>query len=352
MPAFSEESKPFYTVSYLALRPGPHAREQIIDLFWPEMDLPDGRNNLSTALSGLRRQLEPPGVRKGAVLVTTHAQAGLDPAAVSTDVAEFERLLRNAERAGEPKERVGLLAGALALYGGSFQPGNYQDWAVRESERLEARRVAALDALADDLETLGHYAEAVSATRQRLEADPYAEAVQIGLIRRLVGSGQSGAARKAAQEFEQLFREEFGAGLDTETRRAIEEILAQPVLLPASVPSAQTSFLSQTPITAGLTEPKQEDTPPVQEKAALPFWLNRLPPCFCQPKMIPATPVFTAIPPGWSRWLGRAARARRAWPPSSDAGLRNASGTGAALSHWRTSVGRTRFQTGSHSLCT
>ena len=51
-------------LAYLALRPGLHSREQIIDLFWPDLDLPEGRNNLSTALSGLRRLLEPPGVRK------------------------------------------------------------------------------------------------------------------------------------------------------------------------------------------------------------------------------------------------------------------------------------------------
>ena len=93
-------------LAYFALYPGPHAREQIIDLFWPDMDLPEGRNNLSTALSGLRRLLEPPGVRKGSVLATTHAQAGLDPAAVTTDVADFERRLREAEKAGGPEERA------------------------------------------------------------------------------------------------------------------------------------------------------------------------------------------------------------------------------------------------------
>lgn len=264
-------------LAYLALRPGPHSREQIIDVFWPEMDLPDGRNNLSTALSGLRRRLEPPGVRKGAVLVTTHAQAGLDPAAVSTDVAEFDRLLRDADKAGGPGERSGLLARALALHGGGFQPGNYHDWAVREAERLEERRVAALDALADDLEALGRYDEAAAVTRQRLAADPYAEAAQVGLIRRQVRAGRPAAARKASQEFERLFQEEFGAGPDAETRRAIREILAQPARPPAEAPPPQASPAPVKPGARDSPEDGPEDTAGakgVARKDALPFWLN------------------------------------------------------------------------------
>jgi predicted ATPase/DNA-binding SARP family transcriptional activator len=260
-------------LAYFALHPGPHAREQILDLFWPDMDLPEGRNNLSTALSGLRRLLEPPGVRKGAVLVTTHAQAGLDPAAVTTDVADFERRLREAEKAGGPEERASLWAQALAFYGGPFQDGNYQDWAIQESERLAARRIAALDAWGDDLEAVGRYNEAVTVTRQRVADDPYAEAVQIGLVRRQVHAGRPAAARESARKFETLFLEEFGAGPDAETRRAIESIFAQ-----EAPPSAEPSSM---PVAAegAPSEPRPLDTPAAPEKqenkATLPFWLSR-----------------------------------------------------------------------------
>src|ERR1019366_7793812 len=89
-------------LAYLALRTGPHPRERVIDLFWPDMDLPDGRNNLSTTLVSLRRQLEPADVRRGSVLVTTHADIGLNPAAVTTDVAEFEQLLQQAAKTCGP----------------------------------------------------------------------------------------------------------------------------------------------------------------------------------------------------------------------------------------------------------
>ncbi len=252
-------------LAYLALRPGPHPRETLIDLFWPDMDLAEGRNNLSTTLSGLRRLLEPPGVPRATVLVTTHAQAGLNPAVVTIDLAEFERLLREAELAAAPAVRAALLTRALALHGGSFQAGSFQDWAVREAERLEARRVAALDALAEALEQLGRTAEAVDVTCRRLAADPFSEAAQVALIRRQVRAGQTAAARETARTLETLFQEEFGTGPREETRRAIEEIFAQPLVFPA------------TPPTASVLSPEAFSPEPASHRpqAAPPLWLSR-----------------------------------------------------------------------------
>ena len=263
-------------LAFLALRPGPQAREQVIDLFWPDMDLPDGRNNLSTALSSLRRQLEPPGIPRGTVLVTTHAHVGLNPAAVTTDIAEFERLLQEAEGAGDPKKRADLLGRALALYGGDFQPGNYQDWAVREAERLQSRRVSLMDRLADDLETLGRFDDAASVTGQRLAADPYAEAGWVGLVRRHVQAGHSGAACEAARRCERFFEEEFGAGPPLAVSRAIAEALAgQPRRLEEAPP--REAAAPDPPREAAQVAAKEESAPHGSPTPAetLPFWLSR-----------------------------------------------------------------------------
>jgi len=256
-------------LAFLALRPGPQPREQVIDLFWPDMDLPAGRNNLSTALSSLRRQIEPPGVPRGAVLVTTHAHVGLNPAAVTTDVAEFERLLREAEAEDDPKKRATVLGRALALYGGDFQPGNYQDWAVRESERLHSRRVGALDRLADDLEATGRFEEAAAVSGQRLTADSYAEAGWVGLVRRNVLAGRSGDAREAARRCERFFREEFGTDPPAAVSRTIGEALAGNVGKPAA-PRSLPGVATRPPA-------KEEAAPPVSPAPAdtLPFWLSR-----------------------------------------------------------------------------
>src|SRR5688572_17224193 len=75
-------------LAYLAYHRGrSHPREELCELLWPDEDPDAARHNLRQALSSLRRQLEPPGVEAGAVLLADRRNAGLNPAAVTTDVA-------------------------------------------------------------------------------------------------------------------------------------------------------------------------------------------------------------------------------------------------------------------------
>ena len=104
-------------LAYLALNPGrTHSRERLIDLFWPERDLDAGRDNLSTILSVLRRELEPPGVPQGSVLIADRQMIGLVRERITTDFAEFEDWLRKAGSAPAGAERAALLGQAAALY--------------------------------------------------------------------------------------------------------------------------------------------------------------------------------------------------------------------------------------------
>src|SRR5688572_29930909 len=118
-------------LGYLAyyLRQQSHSREALIELFWPDTSsLEAGRNSLSVALSSLRHQLEPPGTPAGSVLRADRYAIGLNPAAVTTDVQEFEDSLGRAEKTGSATERVQRLSGALALYSGALLPGYYDEW--------------------------------------------------------------------------------------------------------------------------------------------------------------------------------------------------------------------------------
>src|SRR2546430_6321710 len=68
-----------------------HSREILIELLWPESDAATLRNSLSVALSSLRNQFEPPGVVQGTVIRADRFSVGVNPATVTTDVAEFEQ---------------------------------------------------------------------------------------------------------------------------------------------------------------------------------------------------------------------------------------------------------------------
>src|SRR5687767_5050495 len=70
-----------------------HTREALIALLWPDVELEQGRPSLSVALSSLRQQLEPPGTPPRSVLLTSNTDVRLNPAACTSDTAEFESLI-------------------------------------------------------------------------------------------------------------------------------------------------------------------------------------------------------------------------------------------------------------------
>ena len=104
-----------------------HAREELVELLWPDAEFDAARARLRQALTSLRRQLEPPGVAAGSVLIADRTHVRLNPDAVSTDVAEFEEALR-----------LRQLDRVRTLYKGELLPGFYDDWILAERERLQA----------------------------------------------------------------------------------------------------------------------------------------------------------------------------------------------------------------------
>ena len=117
----------------LALHPRrAHSREELCDLLWPDADLGAARLSLRVAIASLRRQLEPPPLIHGSVLLADRSFVGLNLVAFRCDVADFEAALT---AAGDGPE---TLARAAALYGGDLLPGFYDDWIVEERERLAA----------------------------------------------------------------------------------------------------------------------------------------------------------------------------------------------------------------------
>src|SRR5437588_12901760 len=91
---------------------------------------------LRTALASLRRQLEPPGVPAGAVLVANRLFVQLNAAAVATDVAQFEAALQAAARAPGIEPQIQRLDEGIALYRGPLLPGYYETWVLSEQQRL------------------------------------------------------------------------------------------------------------------------------------------------------------------------------------------------------------------------
>jgi DNA-binding SARP family transcriptional activator len=109
-------------LAYLAVEGGLHPREEVAALLWPQAHEQEGRNNLRTALTMLRKALgEQPGTP--AVLRTVANAIGLEPAAVLVDVHALETAAALARQGKAVPDLRGQLEHAIAAWHGPLLNG-------------------------------------------------------------------------------------------------------------------------------------------------------------------------------------------------------------------------------------
>lgn len=242
-------------LAYLALHSQrAHAREELADLFWPDIDPEAARANLRSALSSLRRQIEPPAsVAAGAVLVTRgHFEVYLNAAAVDVDAVRFDRTLSAANRADTTKEKARLREEAVTLYRGPLLPGFYEPWALQERNRLAETLGHTLVELAAYYAGIGCWNESLAHARRAITEDPLAEEAHAHAIRALMASGQTSAAHRQFEELTAVLDERLGAKPSPGVRALLEPgeraIVTLPEASPASLPAP---LASPAAVTAG-----------------------------------------------------------------------------------------------------
>jgi DNA-binding SARP family transcriptional activator len=215
-----------------------HAREALMELFWGELREDRARRCLSTALWRLKQTLEPEGVEPGAYLVSTATTVGFNNDSDHwLDVAAFEEgvgLLRRLGHKTADAHDWLRVEGAIEHYTGDLLEGFYEDWAIRERERL---RLLYLDSLAT---LMAHYSQAdahddaLRCGQQILDLDPLREDIHRELIRlHLQRSHRAGALRQYEQ-CRAVLDEELGIEPMEETRALCA------AMLPASEASPRT----------------------------------------------------------------------------------------------------------------
>ena len=204
-------------LAYLAyFRQRSHPRELLIELLWPEVEPDAGRHNLSVALSLLRHLLEPPGMPDGSVVLADRHAVGLDPAAITTDVGEFEAALKAAAAApGEEREK--FLTAAAEVYGGELLPGHYDDWIFPEQQRLDELYFQALRQLIFHLEGEGELDRALQFALRGVAANRLREEAHREVIRLCAAAGRTDAALRQYRELKRLLEEELGTEPGAET---------------------------------------------------------------------------------------------------------------------------------------
>lgn len=185
------------------------SRERLIEAVWPDAPLHRGRQRLSTALTSLRKQLEPHGVQRGAVLQATREAVQLRSETVTTDVGTFAELLQQSERVTLSSERRALLSEAIRLHRDELLPGAYEDWIEPERRALREQAARAAAALAELQERDGEVRAALAAARRAAEIDPLREEAQRTAIRLAVALGEQSLAQRQFDAFRRRLRDDL-----------------------------------------------------------------------------------------------------------------------------------------------
>ncbi len=206
------------------------SRDTLLALLWPDKDTESARGALKQASYALRRDLGEAELTSG---VTT---LKLNQRAIGSDVGRFQEALAK----GDFECAAGLYRGGF-LDGVHLQSGEFEQWLSRQRSHLAERHRGALEALARSAEGQADYTGAVRWWKELASADPLSASVARSLMQALVRVGDSPAALRHAQAYEQIVRAELDVGPDPALIELIDRIrrdATQPVKLQHATPVA------------------------------------------------------------------------------------------------------------------
>jgi len=206
-------------LAVLALTPGAaHSRDKLAGLLWSDRGDVHARDSLKHALGRLRSALG----REGDPLVADRQSVRLDPAALTVDVALFERLLAE----GTPD----AVEAAIALYRGDLLDGigirdpAFEEWLRAERQRLRGRAEEAAAGLMARSLADGTPDRSAAAARRLLELDPLREDACRALMRIHADRGEAAKALRLYDALRDGLQREFGVRPEPGTTRLREAI--------------------------------------------------------------------------------------------------------------------------------
>ena len=231
-------------LAYLLLkRERTHPRELLAGMFWGDRSQKQARRCLNTALWRLRRVLEPEGTPRGLYLHTTPTgEVGFNQESNHwLDVAVFEAQIHGTLTRSISEidsEDIQKLENALELYTDDLLEGLYDDWALRERERL--RRLY-LNCLAYLMRYYKHHLAFEKSLRyghQILDKDPLREEIHREIMHLYLEHGQRARALQQYERCTEILATELGIPPMAETQALYDQIVTRASFAPrtAAVP--------------------------------------------------------------------------------------------------------------------
>jgi DNA-binding SARP family transcriptional activator len=230
-------------LAYLLLqRHRTHSREVLADLFWGEQHREKAYGCLNTTLWRLRHILEPDGISSGTYLVSNQmGEVGINQQSEYwLDVAVLEEQINytlafpyQTVEAGEVKK----LENSMQVYRGDLLEGSYDDWALRERERIRELYLNGLSYLLHYEKYHGLYEKGMVYGGKILQLDPLREEIHRDMIRLYVANGQRAMAVRQYETCCAILQDELQIEPMKETRRLYSQMVSD--VEPAASPPAK-----------------------------------------------------------------------------------------------------------------
>jgi DNA-binding SARP family transcriptional activator len=203
--------KSFGLAAYLADTERKAGREELAELFWPDVPLSKALGSLRTAIAELKTSLG------NDFLITENKAITLSQTIYQCDVTTFRVLAIKAITVSDMEK-------AAALWNGSFMKGFYlkkcsqfSDWQFLEEQNLIRDYRNLLRKLSRKLINAGALQEAVSYSREGLRLDPYDEKIHRQIMYINARSGNKRAALEQFRLCRKKIEEDFELPLEEET---------------------------------------------------------------------------------------------------------------------------------------
>lgn len=201
------------------------SRDRLVDSLWSEHAPESAQRSLDTYVSRLRTLLGGERIERRPPGYLLRVEPG------ELDLERFEALLeqgRTAAAAGDPATARAQLRDALSLWRGPALADLASELALgAEAERLEGRRLLALEGRIDAELALGSGPELTSELERLVSEHPFEQRLLGQLMLSLYRAGRPAEALAAFQAFRRRFAEELGLGPSAELRALERQILEQ-----------------------------------------------------------------------------------------------------------------------------
>jgi len=221
-------------LAYLLVTKREQSRDALANLFWPDLNEKDSKNNFRVALARISKRL---GTTDKPFLLADRKTVQFNPEAImDIDIHQFEKSI-NGSKIHEHNSRAGCascckaLTKAVALYQAEFMQGfflegcdTYDEWQLLSREQYHLEALTALNDLSTFHETNGNYLEAEKHTRRQLSLEPLSEEAQRRLLRLLSFQDKRNAALEHFQSYQDYLLKELEVEPEDETVNLFHQI--------------------------------------------------------------------------------------------------------------------------------